>query len=199
MPHALIVEDDHNSLTALEELVQGEGFTTATAKTLADARTHVGDRVPTVLLVDLVLPDGSGIDLLKEVGPNGAQVVLITGHASVDTAVEALRMGACDYLTKPLDVSRLRTVLANIARTNELREENAKGRYVSAPLDDRSAWALFDDPAAVRAEVTATLYAPDGEDAALRFVIEGRGHGRLRVVFADASGRREERSYPFRL
>jgi DNA-binding NtrC family response regulator len=123
MPHALIVEDDHNSLTALEELVQGEGFTTATAKTLADARSEVAEKAPTVLLVDLVLPDGSGIDLLKEVGPNGPQVVLITGHASVDTAVEALRTGACDYLTKPLDVSRLRTVLANIARTNELREE----------------------------------------------------------------------------
>src|SRR4030095_14723323 len=123
MPHALIVEDDLNSLSALEELVQGEGYTTTTAKTLADARAQVLDTPPTVLLVDLVLPDGSGIDLLKELSQTGPQVVLITGHASVDTAVEALRTGACDYLPKPLDVSRLRTVLANIARTNELREE----------------------------------------------------------------------------
>jgi DNA-binding NtrC family response regulator len=123
MPHALIVEDDHSSLVALQELVQGEGFSTSTAKNLADARAEITEKPPAVLLVDLVLPDGSGIDLLKEMGGAGPQVVLITGHASIDTAVEALRTGACDYLTKPLDIARLKTVLANIARTNELREE----------------------------------------------------------------------------
>ena len=123
MPHALIIEDDVNSLNALAELVRGEGFTTGTAKSLAAARGHMEENAPDVLLVDLMLPDGSGIDLLKETAGTGPQVVLITGHASVDTAIEALRMGASDYLTKPLDMARLKTVLANVARTKELREE----------------------------------------------------------------------------
>jgi two-component system response regulator AtoC len=124
MPHALIVEDDESSLNALAELVTNEGFTASTAPSLTDARNDMLANPPDVLLVDLMLPDGSGIDILKELsGGNGPQVVLITGHASVDTAVAALRMGACDYLTKPLDVGRLKSVLANIARTGELKKE----------------------------------------------------------------------------
>src|SRR5262245_36168986 len=111
MPHALIVEDDPNSLEALAELVAREGFTTSTAASLKDARGVMAEKNADVLLIDLVLPDGSGIDLLTELpAVSGPQVVLITGHASVDTAVQSMRMGACDYLTKPIDVARLKTV-----------------------------------------------------------------------------------------
>jgi two-component system, NtrC family, response regulator HydG len=123
MPHALLVEDDSSSLTALAELVAAEGFTTSTAATLAEARRRAEEETPDVVLVDLKLPDGSGLELLKELEDGAAETILITGHASVDTAVEALRMGISDYLTKPLDVPRLKTILANVARTWELREE----------------------------------------------------------------------------
>ncbi len=124
MPHALIVEDDPNSLEALAELVGQEGFTTSTAASLKDARATMAEKTADVLLVDLVLPDGSGIDLLTELPTgSGPQVVLITGHASVDTAVQSMRMGACDYLTKPIDVARLKTVLTNVARTHDLQQE----------------------------------------------------------------------------
>jgi two-component system response regulator AtoC len=124
MLQALIVEDDPNSLSALAELVDREGFVTATATGVTQARAHLLGATPDVVLVDLMLPDGSGLDLLKDVeAASNTQVVLITGHASVDSAVEALRMGASDYLTKPLDVARLKTVLANIARTRELKDE----------------------------------------------------------------------------
>jgi two-component system response regulator AtoC len=124
MLQALIVEDDASSLSALAELVGHQGFTTATATTLEEARMHLSTAVPDVILVDLMLPDGSGLELLEDTEATpGAQVVVITGYASVDSAVEALRMGASDYLTKPLDVPRLATVLANIARTRELKDE----------------------------------------------------------------------------
>jgi DNA-binding NtrC family response regulator len=122
MPRALVVEDDLASLTALAELVEQEGFVVTTAQSVADARKAFAD-TPDVLLVDLMLPDGKGLDLLQDLEGNRAEVVLITGHASVDTAVQALRMGATDYLTKPVDIARLKTVLANVARRLELREE----------------------------------------------------------------------------
>ncbi|HEY0782065.1 MAG TPA: sigma-54 dependent transcriptional regulator, partial [Thermoanaerobaculia bacterium] len=65
---------------------------------------------------DLYLPDGSGIDLLKDLDPSSAtEVVLMTGHADVESAVQALRLGASDYLTKPLDIGRLKSILANVA------------------------------------------------------------------------------------
>jgi len=124
MPHALLVDDDANLLSGLAELVEQEGFTTSTVGTLTDARAQLADRAPDVVLTDLVLPDGSGLELLRDLESNPtAEVVLITGHASVDSAVDALRKGASDYLTKPIDIPRLRTVLANVARTRELKQE----------------------------------------------------------------------------
>jgi two-component system, NtrC family, response regulator HydG len=116
MPHALAVDDDPNFLSALAELIEGQGFTTNTATTLRDARHQVSHKTPDVALVDLYLPDGSGIDLLKdlELGTS-TEVVLMTGHADVESAVQALRLGASDYLTKPLDIGRLKNILANVA------------------------------------------------------------------------------------
>jgi DNA-binding NtrC family response regulator len=116
MPHALAVDDDPNFLSALAELIELQGFTTRTACNLRDARAQVSHRTPDVALIDLYLPDGSGIDLLKdfEVG-NSTEVVLMTGHADVESAVQALRLGASDYLTKPLDIGRLKSILANVA------------------------------------------------------------------------------------
>src|SRR6185436_7591863 len=93
---------------------------TNTACNLRDARTQVSNRIPDVALVDLYLPDGSGIDLLKdlELGTT-TEVVLMTGHADVESAVQALRLGASDYLTKPLDIGRLKSILANVASVQQ--------------------------------------------------------------------------------
>ena len=116
MPHALAVDDDPNFLSALAELIEGQGFTTNTALNLRDARAQVSHRSPDVALVDLYLPDGSGMDLLKDLESGAAtEVVLMTGHADIESAVQALRLGASDYLTKPLDIGRLKSILANVA------------------------------------------------------------------------------------
>jgi len=125
MPHALIVDDDQNFLTPLAELVEREGFATSVASTLRDARNVIAGKRPDLVLVDLFLGDGQGLDLLDELRESGGltEVVLITGHASIDTAVEALRKGASDYLTKPVDTARLKTVLGNVLRAHALREE----------------------------------------------------------------------------
>jgi len=123
MPRALLVDDDPASLGALAELIQLEGFATTTATTLAEAQARFEEITPDVILTDLVLPDGTGIDLIDSALSVGALVVLITGHASVETAVEALRRGANDYLTKPVDLARLKTILANVSRTRELQAQ----------------------------------------------------------------------------
>jgi DNA-binding NtrC family response regulator len=122
MPLALVIDDDPHVLSALAQLVEREGFETNVATTLREARNISAGRRPDVVLTDLILPDGNGMDLLQDLD-DSTEVILITGHASVDTAVEALRTGASDYLTKPVDVARLKTVLANIRRTRHLKEE----------------------------------------------------------------------------
>jgi two-component system response regulator AtoC len=114
MPHALAVDDDPNFLQALSELIQGRGFTVNTAGTLRDARALIARRTPDVSLVDLYLPDGSGIDLLQELGGASSKMVMMTGYADVESAVRALRLGASDYLTKPIDIGRLKTLLDDV-------------------------------------------------------------------------------------
>src|SRR5574342_707878 len=124
MSRALVVDDDLGFMMGVAELVQREGFATVTANSLAEARTHLHDDPPDVVLVDLMLPDGSGLDLLADLPPGGGtEVIVITGHASVDAVIEALRRGVLDFLTKPVDAPRLKSVLANLARTTELKEE----------------------------------------------------------------------------
>ena len=124
MPKALLVEDDRSSMAALLELVEHEGFEARGAEGIGAAREMLeAGPPPAVVLCDMVLPDGSGLDLIEVVASVGAQMVLITGHASVETAVEALRRGATDYLTKPIDLPRLKAILANVGRTRELQAE----------------------------------------------------------------------------
>jgi DNA-binding NtrC family response regulator len=116
-PAALIVEDDVATRNALLELVREEGFRVMGAGSLAEARTAIRDTGPDVALTDLVLPDGSGLELLAELDREHADVVFITGKASVETVIAALRQGASDYLTKPVDIGRLKTLLGDIARS----------------------------------------------------------------------------------
>jgi two-component system response regulator AtoC len=125
MPHALVVDDDVNFVLGLAEIVGREGFTASTANSMAEARAEIAKQMPDVVLADLQLPDGSGLDLLVDFQEQGAtpDVIVITGHATVETAVHALRRGATDYLTKPVDFARIKAVLANLLRTRELKEE----------------------------------------------------------------------------
>src|SRR3989475_12810416 len=124
MPDVLLIDDDASFQAALTELVRAEGFSVEGAGSLGEARTYLSEHTPDLALVDLKLPDGSGLELLREIDSKvSTEVILITGHATVDSAVEALRSGASDYLTKPVDIPRLKSVLANVIRRRELREE----------------------------------------------------------------------------
>jgi two-component system, NtrC family, response regulator HydG len=124
MPHALLVDDDIGFVMGLAEAVKREGFSVTTATSLKEAREELARNDTDALLIDMQLPDGSGLELLQQ--PEGRLppgVIFITGHASVDLAVEALRLGASDFLTKPVDFARVKMALANLARTRELSRE----------------------------------------------------------------------------
>ncbi|MGZ5598152.1 MAG: sigma-54-dependent transcriptional regulator, partial [Usitatibacter sp.] len=124
MSHVLIVDDDANTREALAALVTQEGFTTAVAGSVAEARIQLVRQRPDVVLMDLRLPDGSGIDLFEDLEDRSSiETILITGHASVESAVEALRLGASDYLTKPVNLPRLKAILSRVPKSGELRAE----------------------------------------------------------------------------
>jgi DNA-binding NtrC family response regulator len=120
---ALLVDDDARQLDALAEVVQLEGFACRTAASLAEARERLAEHTPDVIISDLMLPDGNGLELREHPTAPDTEMVLITGQASVDSAIQALRTGVLDYITKPLDIPRLRAVLANVARTVSVKKE----------------------------------------------------------------------------
>ena len=123
MPVALIVDDDLGARTGLQELIEAEGFATLGASNLAEARDAMA-RGPDIVLLDLVLPDGSGLDLLREhQGQLEMPVVVTTGHASLETSIEAMRLGASDYLLKPVNMAQLRGILSRVVGPAELRAE----------------------------------------------------------------------------
>jgi len=147
-PRALVVDDEPSHLEAMQALVERQGFATRTATSLETARNALEQENFDLLITDLQLPDGTSMDLLPlmELRP-GMDVVLVTGHASVDTAVRAIRSGVTDYLTKPIDVRRLEKVLGHVERAvrlrgqvvrlrDELRDLGRFGRMIgaSAPM-----------------------------------------------------------------
>ena len=124
MAHALIVDDDTDIVDWLEEVARMEGFTVARAHSLREARIELGRQRPDVLLTDLRLPDGQGIELVNEIeDPASTEVIVVTGHATVDSAVASLRAGASDYLVKPAEIERVQAVLRRAKKTSALQHE----------------------------------------------------------------------------
>jgi len=124
MGHALIVEDDADSAQMMAALVGAQGFSAATARSLHDARRQMALQQPDLVLLDLRLPDGNGMSLLDEQSLIGnSEVVLMTGHASLETSIQALRYGAADYLIKPVSAKQLQSILSRVTRPSVLRAE----------------------------------------------------------------------------
>jgi DNA-binding NtrC family response regulator len=123
MPHALIVDDDPNTRQALAEVIRDDGLTCVTAGDLREARIQIVRQMPDVVFTDLKLPDGSGVDLFEDLDPSGVEVIVITGHATVESAVNALKMGATDYLVKPINLQRVKAIVNRIPRAGDLKAE----------------------------------------------------------------------------
>jgi DNA-binding NtrC family response regulator len=126
MGHALIVEDDIDSAQMMAALIASEHFTVATAHNLHEARRQLALQHPDLVLLDLRLPDGSGMDLFQEADLVGhSEVVLITGHASLETSIQALRFGAADYLVKPIRPQQIQSILSRLMPPAKIKAEIA--------------------------------------------------------------------------
>ena len=127
---SLLVVDDEPDLRTLYELtLLREGYDLDTAGTVQEALLHLKDRTYSAVITDMRLPDGSGLDVLRwlEEGGRREKAIVITAYGSSENAVEALKAGAYDYLTKPVDLKQFRGVVAS-----------ALGRGGSGPTVDPS-------------------------------------------------------------
>lgn len=135
-PHILLVDDDDSSREALSLLLKASGYIVTPVSSGTEAIHFLETTLFDLLITDLFLPDVNGLDILrtaKEHTPE-MEVVVITGHASADTAVRAMKQGACDYITKPLNIDELRIVIDKALEKRRLRSENV---YLKKQLRDR--------------------------------------------------------------
>ena len=124
MGHVLIVEDDEDAAKMIGALIKREGHTVMHAPSVRAARKLAAMQAPDLLLLDLHLPDGHGFDLLDGVQAFGdTLLVLMTGQASLDTSIKALRLGAADYLVKPINPQHLKGLLSRMIAPSQLRAE----------------------------------------------------------------------------
>jgi DNA-binding NtrC family response regulator len=124
-PRLLVVDDDKQMFPLLMRIAEPLGFDVAYRSNGPEALASLTELKPDVAMVDLQMPKLSGIDVLKSVRATdpACQVVLMTGNASIETAIEAVKAGALDYLSKPFDLERLRNLLAGIRQARDDRED----------------------------------------------------------------------------
>ena len=124
----LIIDDDRDTADFLKLLVEPRGDLARTASDAAQAREILRSWRPEVVLMDLMLPDADGIDLLrdfKEASPE-TQVIMVTGYGSVPKAVEAMKAGAFSFIEKPVDADVLLVMLDKATEKLQLSAENKR-------------------------------------------------------------------------
>lgn len=123
----LIVDDEPDIRDLIGEILRDEGHETQTAGNAAEARERLHDFEPDLILLDVWMPDTDGISLLREWREGGmarCPVVMISGHGSVEAAVEATRLGAFDFIEKPVSMARLLVTIENALEAGRLKREN---------------------------------------------------------------------------
>jgi len=132
----LLVDDDRHVLESMADWLRDQGYRVDVANNCATAIAALGKRPYDLALVDIRLPDGDGFDILSHVRENhpGVSVILLTGYGTVETAIEAIRAGAFDLLTKPLLDEELEMAIERALRQRTVIEEN---KTLKAQLDYR--------------------------------------------------------------
>ncbi|GEM_PF-7581 len=149
----LWVDDDHELTSTLADFLSGDGFRVDCAPDIESATKKLADDVYDLVLVDLDLPDGSGFSLIRDTPRTRAhEFVVVTGHGSVKTAVEALHHQVFDYLLKPIELSELRNVLGRVrnARNSGAAPSRSPASKTRTPARNNAELLLLGESPAMR-------------------------------------------------
>jgi DNA-binding NtrC family response regulator len=173
----LIVEDDAAARVGLEQLVRSWGFIAESAADGEEALEKVTTFRPAIVITDLVMPRMDGLALLRALPLQGADVttLLLTAQGTVETAVEAMKEGAYDYLTKPIDIQRLKILLDKIverletlrevkALRRQLREQGTFGSLIGNSPEMRKIYQVVEQAAPTAASVLITGESGTGKE-----------------------------------
>src|SRR5438552_7470063 len=181
----LIVEDEENERTGLAELVSAWGYRAETARDGAEGLDKVTSWAPSIVVTDLKMPRMGGLELLERLATDSQTmaVIVVTAQGTIDSAVQAMRMGAYDYITKPIDTNRLRTILQNAsallgARTEleltrrKLRDTGSLGSLVGPSKKMQEIFRLIELVAPSTASVLITGASGTGKELVARTIHE---------------------------
>src|SRR5689334_6340433 len=181
----LIVEDEENERSGLAELVQSWGYRTDTAKDGLEGLEKVSAWSPGIVITDFKMPRMNGMELLERIADTAepVAVVLLTAQGSIETAVDAMKSGAYDFLAKPVDPARLRSILANASRQRgterelevtrkRLRDSGMLGTLVGSSKKMQEIFALIEMVAPSSASVLITGESGTGKELVARTIHE---------------------------
>src|SRR5512135_3382312 len=181
----LIVEDEENERSGLAELVTSWNFRVETARDGAEGLEKAIQWAPSIVITDLKMPRMGGIELLGRLAEQAQTiaVILVTAQGTIDSAVQAMRMGAYDYITKPIDTNRLRTILGNAsallgtraeleATRRRLRDSGSLGRLSGASRKMQEIFRLIEMVAPSTASVLITGASGTGKELVARTIHE---------------------------
>src|SRR5213593_5027037 len=173
----LIVEDEPAARVGLEQLVKSWGFLAESAADGREALEKVTTFRPAIVITDLVMPGMDGLALLRALQQQGADAttMLLTAQGTVETAVEAMKEGAYDYLTKPIDLQRLKILLDKIVERLEtvrevkslrrqLREHGTFGALIGSSPEMRKTYSIIEQAAPTGASVLITGESGTGKE-----------------------------------
>jgi len=177
----LIVEDEPNARSGLAELVSGWGYRTDTARDGAEGLERAQAWDPAVIVTDLKMPRMDGLELISRLRESGNRVIIIvvTAQGSIESAVDAMKLGAYDFVQKPIDATRLKTILNNASRQRsterelevtrrKLRESGVLGPLVGASHVMQETFALIEQVAPSNVSVLITGESGTGKELVAR-------------------------------
>ena len=157
MAHILVVDDEHGIRDLLWEVLNDEGHAVTLAENAAQARAARAAEAPDLVLLDIWMPDMDGVTLLKEWAAGGLltmPVIMMSGHATIDTAVEATKIGALAFLEKPVTLQKLLSAVEDALKKDE------PPPVASAPVKLQAAVPLAPVPSAAQSLQTFSLDLP---------------------------------------
>ena len=181
----LIVEDEENERTGLAEVVSAWGYRVETAVDGYEGWEKVTQWTPSIIVTDLKMPRVSGMELLERLADqtHAMAVIVMTAQGTIDSAVQAMRMGAYDYITKPIDTNRLHTILQNASALlgtkvelevtrRKLRDSGSLGQLVGSSKKMQEIFRLVEMVAPSTASVLITGASGTGKEMVARTIHE---------------------------
>src|SRR3984893_4310046 len=181
----LIVEDEDNERTGLAELVSAWGYRAETARDGAEGLEKIASWSPSIIVTDMKMPRMGGLELIERLSSSSqaVAVIVVTAQGTIDSAVQAMRMGAYDYITKPIDTSRLKSILQNApallgtkveleVTRRKLRDAGSLGTLIGPSKKMQEIFRLIEMVAPSTASVLITGASGTGKELVARTIHE---------------------------